>query len=83
MQLIINIIKGESAMPGRNGTGPLGMGPMTGWGRGWCAAGTGYPAYGFGRFGMAGGFYGPRGVAYPFAFGRGRRFGGFGRRWRF
>ena len=23
-------------MPGRDGTGPLGLGPMTGGGRGWC-----------------------------------------------
>lgn len=23
-------------MPGRNGTGPMGYGPMTGWGRGYC-----------------------------------------------
>jgi hypothetical protein len=23
-------------MPGFNGTGPAGMGPMTGWGRGYC-----------------------------------------------
>jgi len=24
-------------MPGFDGTGPLGQGPMTGWGRGYCA----------------------------------------------
>jgi hypothetical protein len=24
-------------MPGFDGTGPMGMGPMTGWGRGYCA----------------------------------------------
>ncbi|QQR71540.1 MAG: DUF5320 domain-containing protein [Methanolinea sp.] len=26
-------------MPGFDRTGPLGRGPMTGWGRGWCATG--------------------------------------------
>ena len=29
-------------MPARDGTGPLGMGPRTGWGRGWCRSGRGY-----------------------------------------
>ena len=44
-------------MPGLDGTGPRGMGPMTGGARGWCNpagpmnAGYGYP-YGFGRQGM-------------------------------
>ena len=42
-------------MPGLDGTGPRGMGPMTGGGRGWCnplwagygaSAGFGYPYYG-------------------------------------
>lgn len=27
-------------MPGMDGTGPLGQGPATGWGRGYCAAET-------------------------------------------
>ncbi len=27
-------------MPGRNGTGPMGQGPMTGWGRGGCGLGV-------------------------------------------
>ncbi len=26
-------------MPGGDGTGPMGSGPMTGWGRGWCRGG--------------------------------------------
>lgn len=37
-------------MPRRNGTGPMGYGPKTGWGRGYCRVGT-YPrrlGYGFG-----------------------------------
>ena len=33
-------------MPARNGTGPMGQGPMTGWGRGPCGRG----AMGGGRF---------------------------------
>jgi len=41
-------------MPGFDGTGPRGMGPMTGGGRGFCAApqgsaGTGYRGRGFAR----------------------------------
>jgi hypothetical protein len=38
-------------MPGRNGMGPMGEGPMTGGGRGWCggaAAWTDQPGRGFG-----------------------------------
>ena len=46
-------------MPRGNGTGPMGMGPMTGRAAGFCAgngrAGFGNPAYGRGR-GMGGGF---------------------------
>ena len=47
-------------MPARNGTGPLGMGPMTGWGRGWCGGGRGMGRgfAGYGRFGMGQGFGG-------------------------
>lgn len=47
-------------MPARNGTGPMGMGPMTGWGRGWCAGGRGMGRgfAGYGRFGMGRGFGG-------------------------
>lgn len=47
-------------MPGFDGTGPMGMGPMTGGGRGFCAiplrpawpayASPSYGAYGFGAF---------------------------------
>ncbi len=29
-------------MPGRDRTGPVGQGPMTGWGRGMCGGGGGY-----------------------------------------
>ena len=39
-------------MPGFNQTGPEGMGPMTGWGRGMCT--TSRPVYGRGVFGNAG-----------------------------
>jgi hypothetical protein len=65
----------RSQMPGLNGTGPNGMGPMTGWGRGTChpsrvIAGrrmSGSPGYarGYGR--------GP-GYGRGHGFGRGRRY---------
>ena len=65
-------------MPGGDGTGPGGMGPMTGRAAGYCA---GYPTPGFmnpvggrGFFGGGGGFGGG---------GWGRGFGGRGRRNRF
>lgn len=42
-------------MPGGNGMGPMGMGPMTGWGRGGCSpaasAGQPFAGRGFGRGG--------------------------------
>ena len=45
-------------MPGGNGTGPDGMGPRTGWGRGRCApiasAGPQFAGRGFGRGGGRG-----------------------------
>ncbi|HSH34912.1 DUF5320 domain-containing protein [Schnuerera sp.] len=47
-------------MPRRNGMGPMGMGPMTGWGRGYCRP----RRYGFGR------------MNYGYGYGRGLgRFG--------
>lgn len=55
-----------------DGTGPQGMGPMSGWGRGFCAGGAGAvpPGAGFGR-----------GLSGPFArCGRGLGLGGRG--WR-
>ena len=42
-------------MPGGDGTGPMGAGPMTGRGAGFCA---GYPAPGYANFGGARGFWG-------------------------
>jgi hypothetical protein len=61
-------------MPARNGTGPLGMGPMTGRGMGPCGLGAGFAGrpwgYGYGY-----------GYGYP-AYGRpfgGMPWGGFGR----
>ena len=64
-------------MPGLNGTGPNGMGPMTGWGRGVCnparipsdQAPAGYSGYG-------------RGYGRGFGYGRGPGFGRGGRYWR-
>lgn len=52
-------------MPGRNGTGPMGMGPMTGRGAGFCQ-GSETPA--FGGFGQGRGYCGGMGQ------GRGNRF---------
>jgi hypothetical protein len=72
-------------MPGRNRTGPMGMGPMTGRGAGWC---TGYagrkvnyptagPGYGMG-FGRGRGFGGGGHMGRGFGWGGGMRFGGYG-----
>ena len=60
-------------MPGLDGSGPAGQGPMTGRGAGPCNTGDGY---GRGR-----GFWGfGRGRGGGYGMGRGfRRFGGFGR----
>ena len=79
-------------MPGFDGTGPAGMGSMTGWGRGYCnpsqsaygPAPAGGPGYGFPGQGRRSasygrGFGGGRGFRGGFA--RGQGFGrGFGRR---
>ncbi len=59
-------------MPGGNGTGPAGMGPMTGRGAGYCA---GYSIPGYANAVAGRGFGGGRG------FGRGRGFGGGGFGW--
>lgn len=65
-------------MPRGDGTGPMGMGPMTGRGAGYCvgfvAPGYTDPAVG-GGFGMGFG----RGRGIGMGFGRGRGFGGGGR----
>ena len=50
-------------MPGGDRTGPMGAGPMTGRGAGFCA---GYPTAGYGNYGRGRGFFGCGG-------GRGRR----------
>jgi hypothetical protein len=65
-------------MPAGDGTGPMGMGPMTGGARGYC---TGYAAPGWVRPGSGGAFWGRGG--YPRA-GRsgGTGFGGGGHGWR-
>jgi len=58
-------------MPGGNGTGPAGMGPMTGRGAGFCA-GFGVP--GFANAGGGRGFFG-RGRRMGYGRGMGRGFG--------
>ncbi len=65
-------------MPGFDGTGPMGAGPMTGGARGFCNSYTGaYSGYGYGGYGFRRGFRGGFGPG----FGRGRGYGrGFG--WR-
>ena len=75
--------KGVFYMPGFNGTGPAGMGSMTGWGRGFCNSSRtaygptpilrpGYREYGYGQgFGQGRGFRGGFGPG----FGRGRGYG--------
>jgi len=74
------MMKGGSYMPGFDGTGPMGLGPMTGGGRGYCAvpvtgAYNSYPANGSTN-------YMPIPYAYPYGGFRMRRFypaGAFGR----
>lgn len=53
-------------MPRRDGTGPMGQGPMTGWGMGPCR----WEGYGYGRGGRRMGF-GGRGRGYGRGWGRG------------
>ena len=68
-------------MPGFDGTGPAGMGPMTGWGQGYCNPSlTAYgPAPAWGPGGYWGAGYG-RGSGLGRGFGRGQGPGrGFGR----
>ena len=73
-------------MPGFDGTGPRGMGPMTGGGRGFCAspvygprpgygAGFGWPARGGRGRGVRRGM--GRGMAYPYAYGTGMPYAPF------
>jgi hypothetical protein len=77
---------GDCKMPFGDKTGPLGLGPRTGRGMGYCAgfSGPGFmsPFPGRGWFGFGRGRGGGRGW---FAGGRGRGFGWFGRgrRWRY
>lgn len=71
-------------MPGRDGTGPLGFGPMTGWGQGFCRQqGVSSPVLGYGRGRRMGrgfrgarwGFYPPQDVSFgppQFGMGQGR-----------
>jgi len=60
-------------MPGGSGTGPMGMGPMTGRGAGYCA---GYSVPGYMNQIPGGGL----GMGFGGGFGRGRGGGGWGRR---
>jgi len=65
-------------MPGFDGTGPMGAGPMTGGGRGYCNPGNQGVAYGYGRGpGLARGFRGGRGGG-RFGAGGGRAGAGVG-----
>lgn len=63
-------------MPGGNGTGPMGMGPMTGRAAGYCA-GYQMPGYAnpLGGCGFGRGFRFGGGRARGFGFGRGSRWG--------
>jgi len=73
-------------MPGFDGTGPRGMGPMAGGGRGFCAMpNMGYDPYGYGlrppyspfnRRPFYGPVFGAGHGGFPWGGGRGRCFGG-------
>ena len=68
--------KEVSYMPGFDGTGPAGMGPMTGGGRGVCNPySASYWPYAAWQPGAQGPAYGPA-FGWGPGFGRGRRFGG-------
>lgn len=74
-------------MPGRNGTGPAGEGPMTGGGRGACVTTDPGVVSRFAVSGRGRGGFG-RGLGRAFGFGAGRGTGGargrgmgLGRRW--
>lgn len=58
-------------MPGLDGTGPMGMGPMTGGGRGWCNPyGPAYRPWGYAGWGVGPMAYGaPYGYARPYPYG--------------
>lgn len=64
-------------MPGYDQTGPMGQGPMTGWGMGLCARNVNDPApaptagFGRGRRGMGRGFGRGMGRGFGPAYGRG------------
>jgi hypothetical protein len=70
-------LKRRMNMPRGNGTGPMGMGPMTGRGAGYCAGNTtpGYASgFGFGAGrGFGSGFGAGRGFGSGFGAGRGYR----------
>jgi hypothetical protein len=83
-------------MPGFDGTGPMGQGPMTGGGRGFCSVPyRGYSPYGYGMrqpyayppappYPIYGPVFGAGRGGLPWGGGRGRVFGGgrgFRRRW--
>ena len=59
-------------MPGFDGTGPLGRGPRTGGGFGYCPPVAGMPVGGYGSRVM----YGAGRGGYPYGGGRGRAWGG-------
>lgn len=68
-------------MPGFDGTGPAGMGPMTGGARGWCNP-YNAPYAGYGRYRLP--YAAPMGPTYAYGLGRprwglGRGFWGRGR----
>jgi len=64
-------------MPGFDGTGPQGMGPKTGGGRGFCSPGTSTYAHGYINPTIRGAGHG----GIPWGGGRGRAFGGGRGRW--
>jgi len=81
---VMKLLFGGANMPWGDRTGPLGLGPRTGWGLGYCS-GYAYPGYlnpvypyaGYGR-GRGWGGRGPgRGMGFGFGWGRGWGRAGF------
>ena len=68
--MVFNSRKGVKKMPGGDGTGPGGMGPMTGRAAGYCA---GYPAPGYMNPAPGRGYFGRGRGSFGRGGGRGRR----------
>ena len=75
----VTLAKGAVVMPRGDRTGPMGEGPMTGWGLGLC---SGNPTPYYGGRGLGRGYGRGYGRGVGWGYGRGFGWGGGGRGWR-